>query len=144
MWNCPVFCVGPQSPQCNCYLFSTGIATHTVLECCIHPLSSEHECWNGALEIFLFHSKLLNGYMIHANVRLLLLTQTDRHGPKLRKTSLTAKAARISHKSFFCWLSKASNHSICARALLLLLLERQLCLPLSQTSTKLLNKISLL
>ena len=25
-------------------LFSTGIATHTALECCIHPLSSEHKC----------------------------------------------------------------------------------------------------
>ena len=125
-------------------LFSTGIAARTVLARCTHPLSSEHKCWNVALETqkFPFHSKSLHDSMIYAEASLLLLTQTDRYCSVLRKTPLAAKAARILRKSS-CWSSKAYHCHSCARALLLLLLERQLCLHLSQTSAKQMNKTTI-
>ena len=142
MRNRPVFYAGPKSPQCNCYSLIIGIAAHTVLERCKHPLSSEQKCWNVALDNwkFLFHSKSPHNFMMHAKDWLLLLIQTDRHCSVLRKSPVAAKQMRISRGSS-CWLPKAFNHRICARALLFLLLERQLCLHFSQTCPKQTNKI---
>ena len=71
---------------------------------------------------------------IQRELRIRGVVRTDRRCSVLRKTSLAAKAARVSRKSSSCWSSKASNHRICAKALLLLLPERQFCLHLSQTS----------